>query len=63
MPELFFCQACEDANRDPVVSLSRELRCERCGSDAVVSVERLLLLQRRAVLKTKKPLLLIARSL
>jgi DNA-directed RNA polymerase subunit RPC12/RpoP len=62
VPELYYCQQCEDANRDPVVSLSRALRCERCGSDAVVSVEALLNAQRRAV-PARKPLLLIARTL
>lgn len=62
MPELYFCQNCEDANREPVVSLNRALRCERCGSDAVVSVEALLNAQRLAV-AARKPLLLIARAL
>jgi DNA-directed RNA polymerase subunit RPC12/RpoP len=42
MSELFVCQNCEDANRDPVVNLDRRLRCEACGSDAVVSLERVL---------------------
>lgn len=44
--ELWFCQECEDHNRDAVVRLDRRLRCAQCGSDAVESVERLLALQR-----------------
>jgi anaerobic ribonucleoside-triphosphate reductase len=39
--ELFFCQDCENHNRNPVVALDRHLRCEQCGSDAVESLERM----------------------
>ncbi|HLD93904.1 MAG TPA: hypothetical protein VI703_06860 [Anaerolineales bacterium] len=46
--ELYFCQNCEDHNRNPIVRLNRSLRCDACGSDAVISVERLLLLQRQS---------------
>lgn len=63
MPEQFFCQQCEDSNRDPVIELTRNLRCPRCGSDAVVSVERLLALQRKALSKVKRAPLLIARMI
>ena len=59
--ELFFCQECEDTNRNPVVVLDRGLRCGQCGSDAVVSVERLLLAQHKSVPAVKKPFLLLAR--
>jgi len=45
--ELYFCQDCEDHNRNPIVPLNRTLCCDACGSDAVISVERLLLLQRQ----------------
>ena len=45
--DLYVCQNCADANRNPVVSLDRFLRCDVCGSDAVASVARLEAARRR----------------
>jgi len=39
--DLYLCQECADANRNPVVILDRYLRCDVCGSDAVTSLARM----------------------
>lgn len=62
MSDLFLCANCEAENRAAIVELDRRLRCERCGSDAVESVEKLLARNRRLTLEKAGPkLLLVAR--
>lgn len=46
MNEQFFCEQCHERTGMGIVVLDTHLRCEVCGSDAVVALECLRALER-----------------
>jgi rRNA maturation endonuclease Nob1 len=55
MDELFICENCRKNFKAAVVRLDKHLRCENCGSDAVISVEQVNALQKKGGTNGEKP--------